>query len=64
MTSAPKSPPACVICGRPVEAAFRPFCSLRCADLDLRRWLTGGYVIPGDVDDEGAEPPPPDDDEV
>ena len=46
-----------------MQTAYRPFCSKRCADLDLGRWLTGGYVIPGDVDDEGAEPRPPIDDE-
>jgi endogenous inhibitor of DNA gyrase (YacG/DUF329 family) len=52
-----------VICGRPVQPAYRPFCSKRCADLDLGRWLTGGYVIPGDADDEGDAPRPPIDDE-
>ena len=41
----------CPICGRPAEAAFRPFCSRRCADLDLQRWLSGRYVIAA-VDDE------------
>ena len=56
--------PACVMCGRPAEAAYRPFCSKRCADLDLQRWLTGGYVIPGDAEEEGDAPPPPIDDEA
>ena len=32
---------------------FRPFCSKRCADIDLGRWLKGNYVIPGRVSDEG-----------
>jgi endogenous inhibitor of DNA gyrase (YacG/DUF329 family) len=39
-----------------VEAAFKPFCSGRCADVDLGRWLTGGYAIPGgdvDADEDG-----------
>ena len=30
-----------------MEAAYRPFCSRRCADLDLQRWLSGRYAIPG-----------------
>ncbi len=37
----------CPICGRPHIARFAPFCSSRCADLDLARWLDGRYVIPG-----------------
>ena len=37
----------CPICGKPVDPAFRPFCSKRCADIDLNRWLSGGYSIPG-----------------
>src|ERR1700761_5458340 len=38
----------CAVCGKPQDAAFRPFCSKRCADLDLGKWLKGTYVIPGD----------------
>jgi uncharacterized protein len=41
----------CPICGRPAEVEFRPFCSRRCADLDLQRWLSGRYAIPA-TDDE------------
>ena len=44
----------CPICGRPAEAEHRPFCSRRCADLDLQRWLSGRYAIPA-VDDEAEE---------
>ena len=40
----------CGICGKPVEEKYRPFCSKRCADVDLSRWLGGKYVIPGDED--------------
>jgi uncharacterized protein len=40
----------CPICGKPREDQHRPFCSRRCADEDLSRWLTGAYAIP--VDDE------------
>jgi len=50
--------PACVICGKPQTEKFRPFCSKRCADIDLNRWLKGGYVIPGKPpEDEDAEEP-------
>ena len=42
----------CPICRRnPTADAYRPFCSKRCADLDLQRWLTGGYVLPAGPDD-------------
>jgi len=37
---------ACPICGKPVEQRFRPFCSRRCADVDLHRWLSGAYTVP------------------
>jgi len=43
----------CPICKKkPVDPAFRPFCSKRCADVDLQRWFTGGYAIPAVDDDE------------
>jgi endogenous inhibitor of DNA gyrase (YacG/DUF329 family) len=35
------------VCGKPQDAAFRPFCSRRCANLDLARWLNEDYAIPG-----------------
>ena len=41
----------CPICGKPTVEKFKPFCSARCADIDLNRWLTGNYVIPA-RDDE------------
>jgi uncharacterized protein len=53
----PSSPAArCPICSRPAAAPFRPFCSKRCADVDLNRWLSGVYVVPGkeDEDEDGA----------
>jgi endogenous inhibitor of DNA gyrase (YacG/DUF329 family) len=37
----------CPICGKPRDAKYDPFCSRRCSDVDLYRWLKGGYVIPG-----------------
>jgi endogenous inhibitor of DNA gyrase (YacG/DUF329 family) len=44
----------CPICGKPALERVRPFCSRRCADVDLNRWLTGAYAIPV-VDDEDEE---------
>jgi len=49
---------ACPICTKPTDPAYRPFCSRRCADVDLARWLGGRYVIPGPPDD--PETPPED----
>ena len=49
---------SCPICGKPVEPQFKPFCSKRCADVDLNRWLSGVYSIPAkDEDDEDGERP-------
>ena len=42
----------CPICGKPSINEYRPFCSKRCADVDLHRWLKGVYVIPGKVDED------------
>ena len=42
----------CPTCERPTETEFRPFCSKRCADVDLARWVNGSYAIPSrDPDD-------------
>ena len=38
----------CPECGRPTDAAHRPFCSARCRQVDLHRWLSDGYAIPGE----------------
>jgi hypothetical protein len=48
----------CPICGKPTEQAFKPFCSKRCADIDLNRWLSGVYAVPvkEDEDEDGARP--------
>jgi endogenous inhibitor of DNA gyrase (YacG/DUF329 family) len=51
--------PKCPICGKPTAPDRRPFCSKRCADVDLNRWLSGRYVVPAADDDEG--PPDADD---
>ena len=42
----------CPICNKPADARYRPFCSRRCADVDLGKWLTGSYAIPGEPADE------------
>ncbi len=36
----------CPICKRPSHHKYHPFCSVRCADIDLGRWLGGKYAIP------------------
>ena len=41
----------CPTCGKPAIERYRPFCSKRCADVDLHRWLSGSYAIPVDEDD-------------
>lgn len=46
-------PPACALCAKkPVDPAYRPFCSSRCADIDLGRWLSDSYAIPAVEDPE------------
>jgi endogenous inhibitor of DNA gyrase (YacG/DUF329 family) len=37
---------ACPICKKETVAAYRPFCSKRCADVDLARWMSGSYALP------------------
>ena len=51
--------PACPICRKPSKEEFRPFCSQRCADVDLGRWLNERYAIPEELDPD-APPPEPD----
>jgi uncharacterized protein len=48
-------PRKCPICGKAAAERFRPFCSQRCSDVDLNRWLTGNYAIPAAEDDDEAE---------
>lgn len=45
----------CPICGKPTQTRYRPFCSKRCADVDLQRWLTGGYAFPVMEEDDAPE---------
>ncbi len=60
----PADPPSpanqkpCPVCGKPLAPQFRPFCSARCRQVDLGRWLAGDYAIPAgeplpDEDDDG-----------
>lgn len=44
---------SCSVCGQPVQPRYRPFCSKRCADVDLHRWLGGTYRVPTE---EPADP--------
>jgi endogenous inhibitor of DNA gyrase (YacG/DUF329 family) len=39
---------SCPICKKPTVLKYRPFCSKRCADIDLARWFRGDYKIPGE----------------
>ena len=42
----------CPICGKPATEASKPFCSERCRDVDLNRWLSNSYAIPGATEDD------------
>jgi len=47
----------CPFCGKPAAEPFRPFCSRRCADVDLNRWLSGVYAVPvKEEEDEDGTP--------
>ena len=52
----------CPECGKPSARASYPFCSPRCKDIDLNRWLSGAYVIAGRDEDDEDERPAPDPD--
>lgn len=57
MSEPAKAPPqktgkACPICGKPALVALAPFCSKRCADIDLHRWLGGVYAVPASEEDD------------
>ncbi|MEL6317628.1 MAG: DNA gyrase inhibitor YacG [Pseudomonadota bacterium] len=45
-TAPARAAPRCPICGAPRQDAWRPFCSKRCADIDLGRWMTETYRTP------------------
>jgi uncharacterized protein len=52
----------CPICGKPAAEQFKPFCSKRCGDIDLGRWLKGGYAIPGAPADPASPSKPSEND--
>jgi endogenous inhibitor of DNA gyrase (YacG/DUF329 family) len=56
----PSSHQTCPICAKAADPATLPFCSPRCAQIDLGRWFGGQYAVPG-RDGEALEPVPPDD---
>ena len=43
----PKPLKPCPVCGKVSVEKYRPFCSTRCQDVDLNRWLSGSYIVPG-----------------
>ena len=47
---------SCPVCTRPTDTRYRPFCSRRCADVDLARWLGGRHAIPGEPIGQGEDP--------
>lgn len=52
---------ACPICGDDTQSDVRPFCSRRCKDVDLARWVRGDYAIPGhdgEAEEEAMQVPP------
>ena len=60
MSAPPRPQPrgrTCPICGKPSSEEAYPFCSKRCADIDLNRWLSGAYAIPGTEQAEEADEP-------
>ena len=63
MTDPASTSRPCPICRKPAQPAYRPFCSKRCADVDLQRWLVGSYVIPGGSGEDAEDQPRSPDDE-
>ncbi len=53
----PSAPRHCPICGKPAVERFKPFCSKRCADVDLQRWFTGRYAVPAVEEEDGPDEP-------
>lgn len=45
----------CPLCRKPTVIEYRPFCSKRCADIDLARWFRGDYKIPGEEGEKEEE---------
>jgi endogenous inhibitor of DNA gyrase (YacG/DUF329 family) len=63
--SSPKIPLGrCPICNKPAVEQHRPFCSRRCALIDLSRWIGGNYRVPVTQNDEEEERASPEEDEA
>ncbi len=62
MTPPRKKALLCPICKKPIDFPFRPFCSTKCKQLDLARWLSGTYVIPGEETTKEDEKKPEEND--
>jgi len=46
---------SCPICKKPIDPDYKPFCSKRCADIDLGKWLNESYTIPSPLEDLSEE---------
>jgi endogenous inhibitor of DNA gyrase (YacG/DUF329 family) len=53
--SVKRSGKPCPICRKPATEASQPFCSARCREVDLNRWLSNSYALPVRDDDQDAE---------
>jgi endogenous inhibitor of DNA gyrase (YacG/DUF329 family) len=56
VTQLPTGSSTCPICGKPATARHRPFCSKRCADIDLARWFNGVYRVETDEAPDESSP--------
>ena len=50
-----RKPVPCPNCGKPSSRDTYPFCSLRCSEVDLNRWFSGSYAVPGKPADDGPD---------
>ncbi|HYI81990.1 MAG TPA: DNA gyrase inhibitor YacG [Acetobacteraceae bacterium] len=48
-------PRPCPVCGKPAAPTLRPFCSERCRQVDLGRWLAGDYAVPGEPESDTGD---------
>ena len=62
MTTITETKGRCPICRKPTEQKFRPFCSRRCADIDLGRWFSEAYTVPVTPETDEDETLQPDED--